>query len=255
MIKFGLKIWSNNTQLFDEAIRRYKNSEFDFIELYSNSTVPHDYAALEVLKQIPVAAVHIGHLDKAGFHKFFLTDEQRPAWQMTRDLADFFHSPRIIVHPAITHTRESFLENIDKLNDKRITVESMPVMSPLGGPDRQFGASLQDLREIRARREICFDIAKSIKAAVYFKVPYQAFITRCINTLKPNYFHLSGGRVDNPVDEHIDLWEAGFDTSWIRGQLERIAKDYDIFLVFETPKAGEGLENDIKNMEYFRAAV
>src|SRR3989338_1765338 len=250
MIKFGLKIWSNNTQLFDEAIRRYKNSEFDFIELYSNSTVPHDYAALEVLKQIPVAAVHVGHLDKAGFHEFFFTDEQRPAWQMTQDLADFFRVSRIIVHPANTHTSETFWGNVKKLNDDRVVIESMPALSPLGGEVRKFGISLEDLQAIGKKYPMCLDVSKSIKAAVYLRQNYKQFITECLRHLRPEYFHISGCDVAHPIDQHDNLWDATFDVSWLRTTLERYADDTDIHLVFETPKEGDGLKNWSDNISF-----
>ncbi|OGH59393.1 MAG: hypothetical protein A2725_01020 [Candidatus Magasanikbacteria bacterium RIFCSPHIGHO2_01_FULL_33_34] len=252
MIKYGLKIWSNNTHLFDEAVERYKKGYFDFAEVYSNSEFEHDYDALNKLKELSVQGVHVGHLDKAGFHNFFLTEEQKKPWNMTIELSNFFDAPRIIVHPAVEHNWESFQENLAKIDDPRILIESMPIVSPFDSKLRKFGGSLDDLRKIYKQKPICLDISKFIKACVYYKLDYKNSIEEALKDLQPEYFHISGCSIDNPIDEHGNLYEANFDVSWVYKILEKYAKDKDIFLVFETPKVGMDLENDIKNMDFFR---
>jgi len=185
MIKYGLKIWSNNIERFDEIVERRRRGEFDFIEVYSNSDVEHNYEDLKKLKDVPVLGIHIGNLNSAGFHSFYLTEKQIKPWQMTIDLADFFDAPRIIVHPAVEHTEETFWENLEKINDDRIIIESMPAISPLGGGVRRFGVSFEDLKKIRAKKEICLDIIKFIKACAYHKVDYKDYIEKALDELKP----------------------------------------------------------------------
>ena len=130
----------------------------------------------------------------------------------------------------------------------------MPVVSPLGGPDRKFGTTVPDLVGINKSCEVVIDIAKSIKAAVYHGQPYEDFLSSVLAGLTPAYFHISGCRIDNPVDEHANLWEATFSVAWVRGWLEEYARKKDICLVFETPPGDDGLANYIKNIEYFRVA-
>lgn len=255
MIKYGLKIWSNNAPFFDEVVLRYKKDEFDFAEVYSNGMVEHDYIALKKIKKIPVLGVHIGHLDKQGFHNFFLTEEQIKPWRRTKALADFFNAPRIIVHPAVEHTIETFWENLEKLNDGRIIIESMPMLSPFDSKLRKFGGSLADLREIHKQKQICLDVSKFIKACIYYDVDYKKSIAEALRDLQPDYFHISGCRIDNPIDQHDNLYDATFDIVWVHNILEDYAKSKDIYLVFETPKLGENLDNDIKNMEYFKNKI
>lgn len=252
MIKYGLKIWSNNVDWFRELVERHKNGDFDFVEVYSNSEVPHDYEKLELLKATNVEAVHIGNLDRAGFHNFFFTDKQKEAWKMTVDLTNFFGTKRIIVHPAVTHTAKTFWENLEKLNDERIIVETMPVVSPMGGEDREFGSKIEDLLQIKRKREICFDIAKLVKAAIYFKIDYKVFVIEALKGLQPEYFQISGCDTDSPVDQHNNLWEPCFDVRWVKEVLEKYAENRDIFLSFETPKNGKDLGNDVKNIQYFK---
>lgn len=245
-------MWSNNTAWFDEAVWRYQRGEFDCVEVYSNSTVSHDYDALRKLQAIPVLAIHIGHLDAAGFHQFFLSDDQRNAWNMTVALADFFDAPRIVVHPAMEHNKHTFLENLEKLNDPRIIVENMPVFSPLGGGERVFGTKIGDFVDIAEKRGVCLDIEKLIKAAVFYEEDYLALLSEALKTLSPDYFHISGCSTSNAVDEHGHLWDATYNVGAIRAQLESYTKQKNCPLIFETPKSDGGLETDIKNMQFFK---
>ena len=57
--------------------------------------------------------------------------------------------------------------------------------------------------------------------------------------------------MNSSKDEHLDLQEANFDIKWIKNELEKISFNKDIFLVFEVPKKGSNLKNDIKNINYF----
>lgn len=255
MIKYGLKLWSNNTHLFDEFVLRYKKNEFDFVEIYSNSEFEHNYRELEKLRDLSVLGVHMGHLDKAGFHTFYLTEVQKKPWQMTVELADFLDSPRIIVHPAVEHNWDSFQENLKKIDDPRILIESMPAKSPLDDATRIFGTSLEDLKKIKTIKEICLDIIKFIKACKYHNISYKEYIEKALQDLQPQYFHISGGNFDDPVDQHNNIWEGNCDWKWIRENLVRYSDKKDIYLVFETPKVGENLDNDIKNIEYFKNAI
>ena len=252
MIKYGLKLWSHNIDWFGEAVERFDNGEFDVVEVYSNSEIAPDYDALSLLKPLPVQGIHIGHLDKVGFHTFFLQDDQVPAWKQTVALADYFSAEYIIVHPAVEHTRETFWQELGKMDDPRILVENMPIVSPLGGPDRMFGASLEDMKHIVARKQMCFDISKAIKAAVYYDIPYKQFLSDALAIMQPPYIHISGCTLDNPVDQHLDLREATFDVAWVRSLLEDYAQNKDVPLIFETPKNGSNLDQDMANMHYFR---
>jgi hypothetical protein len=106
--------------------------------------------------------------------------------------------------------------------------------------------------QIKKIKEICFDFEKAVKSACYQKIDYKKFISKCLKELKPNYFHISGGDKKNCKDEHLDLWEANFDLKWIKSKLENIANKKDVFLVFEVPKKGNNLRNDVGNIKLLR---
>ena len=247
MIKYGLKLWTNNKSLFREAIDLYKRRKFDFIELYNNPSYAHDYKALSVLKDILIT---IHNTNDQGFHEFIIKKKQLRIWAKTIKLADFFNSPHIIVHPGQNHTFKTFKQNLKKINDERILIENMSGLDIFN--QVMYGQKLNELKQINRVKDICFDFEKAIKSACCQNIDYKKFIKECIAKLTPFYFHISGSDKNNPTDEHKNLWESNFDFKWIKGVLNKLSTKKDIFLVFETPRTVNSLKNDIQNIDYFR---
>lgn len=247
MIKYGLKLWTNNKGLFKETVLRYQRREFDFVELYHNAHEEIDFKSLKILNELPV---FIHNTSDLGFHEFRVKTKQLKIWQKTKKLADYFDSPYIIVHSGKSANFKEFGKNLEKIDDPRILVENMAGLDIYG--DSTFGYSLPQLKKIKKRREICFDLEKAVKAACYQKISYKNFISQCTKQLKPFYFHISGGNKNDPMDEHKDLKEANFDLGWIKRRIKRIYRGKNAFLVFEVPRKGNNLENDVRNIDYFK---
>lgn len=248
MIKYGLKLWTNNRDLFTEAVLLYKKGIVDCIELYHNPGSADEMEYFDSLQEVPV---EIHHTHTSGFHEFMIGPEQLEIWEGTRRLADYLGAQKIIVHPGQNHTFESFFHELEKIEDSRILIENMAGLDING--HQMYAHTLEQLKQIAAVKPICFDFEKAAKAAVHQGLDYKAFIADCVDALKPTYFHISGGDLSHAVDEHTDLWDSDIDAGWIRTLLEKKYEQSEAMLVFETPKAN-GLDNDIENMEYFRSA-
>ncbi|MFA5185763.1 MAG: TIM barrel protein [Patescibacteria group bacterium] len=248
MIKYGLKLWtSNDRKMFEAAADGFRRGEFDFIELYFNQDKPVDEASLDLLRSVPVTI----HAPNSGaFHEFMLGEEQVAVWRQVAALADRFESQTIVVHPGRNHTVETFFDELRKIDDRRILIENMPGKDLFDQP--MFGHLLDDLERIHEKKPICFDFEKATKAAAYQYADYREYITKCLVALTPDYFHISGGKVGDPTEQHDNLWESDMDFPFIKKVLQDNSADKDVRLVFETPKDPSGLDNDLKNMEFFR---
>jgi len=259
MIKYGIKIWSINKERFQPAVDLYKQNRIDFGEIYLvPSAVPLEN--LEVLKQMPFE-LHAPHFT----HKFNLMELDDRQLQIFKNqvikTADFLNSQFIVVHPGIGDSKEIFKKNSAKIFDKRVLIETMAVIGFVGQGGNKidegvvcFGHSQEQLQFINKECGfgICLDLAHSIAAAVSVGVDYKDFLMSLINSLQPIYFHISGGYENSEEDEHLNIFDGNLDIKWIKKTLLNYSKDKDIYLVFETPKTGNGLENDIKNIDYFR---
>lgn len=247
MIRYGLKLRSDNAPWFPEARQLFGSKRFDFIELAHTPDVPFDEAGLEPLRGIPMT-VHAptGH----GFHEFVIGEAQLAIWRDTRRIADAVESTVIVLHPGQAHTIGSFFENLGKIDDPRILIENMAGLDVNGKV--MFGQRIEDLVAIKETHGICLDIEKAVKAAAYQEMDWMEYLAECIRLLQPSYVHVSGGDAGSPVDEHRDLWDSTYDLANVKRMLERDATRQDVSMVFEVPKKDGALDNDMKNMEYFR---
>jgi len=253
-MKYGLKIWSTNTELFNEAVSLSKKGDFDFIEIY---IVPNSIADKKLnisgFKGV-LTAIHTTHMEH-GFNIFELDDLKLDFFQeQVVKTANFLGSKFIILHPDAGESREIFKKNVKKIKDERILIENMPKIGL--NNELCFGYSFEQLKFINGLGfDICLDFGHAIKSAMSQKINYKKFIERIILELNPFYFHITNGRADNEKDEHMDLFGGDFDIKWIKKTLQKLKgkRQKEAYLVFETPKGKRGLKNDIKNINYFRS--
>jgi len=254
MIKYGLKLWSTNEEdSFKEAVNLCQKGEVDFVELYlvPDSLIIGESGILNNLKNIPTV-IHASHSEH-NFNVFELNDSKIDFFKnQIVKTTDFLKSKFIIVHAEVGDSSEIFKENIKKISDKRILIENMP---KIGINDETcFGYSYEQLKFIKGLGfNFCLDFGHAIKSAIAQNLDYKKFIEKLISELQPFYFHLTNARMNNPKDEHRDLFNGEFDIKWIKKILLGLEKNKDIYLVFETPKGEKGLENDMKNINYFRS--
>ncbi len=211
MIKYGLKLWSSNINLLEEAVFLYRKKYVDFIELYHDADKKVNFNSFGLLKKIPIN-IHAYH--NKGFHEFRLGKNELEIWKITKQMADFFKSQFVIVHAGKASGIKNFVDNLKKIDDPRILIENMSGLDIYGKPT--FGYNLKELKKIKKIKNICFDLEKAVKSACYQKISYKKFISQCLQELKPLYFHISGGDVNNLHDEHLNLYDANFDLKWIK---------------------------------------
>ncbi|MCL5011090.1 MAG: hypothetical protein M1127_02680 [Patescibacteria group bacterium] len=256
MLKYGLKIWSINKDWFGEATALQKRGLIDFIEIY---LVPDSFrfADFDVFAQneIPVM-VHSPHTSH-DFDVFNLNEKNLAIWkEQIVKTADYLRSPFIITHAGVGDSSEIFQKEAQKLKDRRVLMENMPkigFVKKTGGVSC-FGYSKEQLEFIHEQCgfEICLDVGHAFSSAVAQKKEPEQFARGLISDLQPFYFHICGiGDTQGIGDKHLDLWQSDFDLKWLKGLLVGLSQTKDIFIAFETPKKGKGLENDTRNIDYF----
>ncbi|MDD5738622.1 MAG: TIM barrel protein [Candidatus Pacebacteria bacterium] len=257
MFKYGIKIWSVNKDWFSEVVELIKQGKADFVEIY---LVPSSFklSDFDIFKQNNIqVSLHCPHTSH-NFDVFNLTKKSLDIWNnQVVKTADYLNSQFIILHPGIGENKETFKRESLKIKDSRVLMESMVKVGFVGveeGGVMCFGYSKEELEFIHkdCGFDICFDVCHSLASAAWQKIDSYDFISECIDLLKPRYFHLAGGNIEDETDRHLDLWEGNFDYKFIKEKLAKAQQAEDIYLSFEVPKKGDGLENDLKNIEYFK---
>ncbi len=249
-LKYGVKIWSTNNELIPLAASLFRNGSIDATELYiMPGKVDRD--ALELLRGTTVF-IHASHEN----HGFDVNSLQRKQERQFKDevvaTADFLNAERIVVHAGVGNDPEAFARNLKKIDDPRIIVENMPKEALGGGTC--FGYDLYQLRKIQklTKKPLCLDVGHAIKSAISQGLDPKEFLDAIFTTLRPSYFHISDGDTSTLIDEHLDLGTGNYDLPWIRSKIESLARDGDIQIIFEVPKNGKDLGNDLKNIERFK---
>ena len=257
MLKYGIKIWSTNKQWFPLVVDLILQGKADFVEIY---LVPNSFklSDFDIFKknniQVTLHTPHTTH----NFDVFNLTNESLEIWHdQVIKTADYLKSQFIVVHPGEGDNKEIFKKESLKIKDERVLMESMikfGFVNVKEGGVSCFGYSKEELLFIHKECSfrICFDVCHSLASAVWQKINPYNFIDECIDLLKPRYFHLAGGNVEDETDKHLDLWDGNFDYKFIKEKLAPIAQAEDIFLVFEVAKKNNDLSNDLKNIEFFK---
>ena len=95
--------------------------------------------------------------------------------------------------------------------------------------------------------DFCLDFTHAIKSAISQNKDYKTII-KDFASLKPKLFHLCDGTLKTEIDEHLNLGEGEFDLKFIKNIIQE-SKCKKV--TFEVPKLNK-LDNDIKNINYFR---
>lgn len=252
MIKYWLKLWSVNENLFDDAIKVIKDWYFNFIELY---IIPNNLNvdSLRKLKESWIElSVHFPH----SVHWFNPIDPDNASediWDFLKNYIDYLDPFAIVMHPEIGSNIDVFEKRIKIFNDKRIKVENMPMKSSIWKDTYFYGYNLYEIEKIKKiHNNFCFDFAKAKSSAISQWMNIVDLSDQLIEIMNPNYFHISWFLWDTEVDEHFDIseWDPIL-MQYMKNKLINVALKKDIFVVFECKKK-DWLKNDLKNLDWFK---
>jgi len=240
-IKFGLKLWSINYNLLDEARKLIRKNIFSYIELM---VVP----GTEIFPFQKIKVPYIIHItsDKHGAN---IADKEKEEFNLETvnqsiKWANNLSAEYLILHPGFgeANTAKNFL---GKIKDKRILIENMPKKGI--NDEKMLGFTPKQIRELtESKFSFCLDLNHAIKAAVSLKKDYKKYIKEFLK-LKPAMFHISDGNLDEEKDEHLDIGKGEYDFEFLT---DCVNKSQVKYITLETPKNNlNSLEQDLENLK------
>lgn len=245
-MKFGLKLWSTDTELTDQAIHLIDEKIFDYIELF---VVP-DTQISPFIIDVPYA-IHIPH-EKFGVNIGERSKKEYNLQKINESIrwADALNAKYLILHPGVSRMENTidFLETID---DKRILIENMPKLGLRG--EKMVGYTPEQIKSLMGDKfGLCLDLNHAIKASVSLRASYKELIEEFLK-LNPKMFHISDGKLNNEKDEHLNIGEGDYDFEFLTRCVKE-AKSKCVTL--ETPRAKlNSFEEDLKNLQRLEAMV
>lgn len=243
MYKFGLKLWSVNTDFyFKEAKRLYEMGVYDYIELY---IVPGSTETLPKWQSLNVPFnLHCPHFA----HGFNLSDPSLEAhnkkiFDEVRAFADGLKAQFIVVHGGIDGDIEQTAKQFKALNDKRAIIENKP-LDPLPnniGAKRCVGYSPEQIAFVKSETDcgFCLDFGHAVCAANSQNIEPYSYIDEFL-ALNPDMYHLTDiNDMSSPYDAHPHISKGKLD---IKRLLNLIPQGKNITI--ETEKNSKESLND-----------
>lgn len=237
MIKYGLKIWSSNREIIDQAEELIKTKVFDYIELLPVPDV--DISSFQEIK-----ASYIIHIPHSKFD-FNIADKKKEEFNLkiinhSIECADKLNAKYLILHTGFGSfdTAKKFLK---KINDKRIILENMPKFT--SSNQAMVGSSPKEIKELKGNKfGFCLDFGHGTTLSKDYKKDIKEFLK-----LNPEMFHISDGILNNQKDEHYNIGEGDYDIEFM---VDCIKKSDSEMATLETPRNNlKSLKEDLINIK------
>lgn len=223
MYKLGLKLWSLNTDFYyQEAQKLYKQSFFDYIELY---VVPHTLQTLPAWKKLAMPfIIHCPHFAH-GFNMAKAEKRQSnlEIYKEVKEFADALKAPHIIFHGGIDGNIEETAAQLSAFNEHRALIENKPMAALPNRMGGNFcrGYNPEEIKTVinAAKCGFCLDFGHAICSANSQKKEPYSYCKEFI-ALKPAMFHLTDNTdINSPYDSHPHLGTGQLDIDKIKAML------------------------------------
>jgi endonuclease IV len=245
-MKYGLKLWSINTNLIDQAVHLIDENVFDYIELF---VIP-DSKISPFLIDVPYI-IHIPH-HKFGVNIGDSTIKEYNLQKIKESIAwaDQLNAKCLILHAghgSMQHATDLLCE----LLDSRLLIENMPKVGL--NDEGMIGYSPEQIDELIGDSDIglCLDFGHAVKAALSMGVDHKGYIKRFL-PFEPRVFHLSDGTLDEEKDEHLNIGDGEYDLRYFMGCIE---ENSSAFVTIETPRLRKSLDEDIENLYILKKII
>lgn len=244
-IKFGLKLWSSNTDMVNQAIQLIDEKIFDYIELF---VVPATQI-FPFLIDVPYV-IHIPH------HHFGVNigEASKKDYNLKKINESITWANKLNARYLILHAGHGSMEHaadlLHELADKRLLIENMPKVGL--DDENMIGYSPAQIMELIGDSEmgLCLDFGHSIKAAISLKIDFNEMIQGFLK-IKPKIFHISDGNFNTEKDEHLNIGFGNYDFKYFKNCIYSSSSK---LVTLETPRQNNlSLEDDIKNVEALRS--
>ena len=243
-IKFGLKLWSTNIEFIEEAQGLINDDYFDYIEL----------TFIPVTKIIPFIKNNISYIlhMPTSNHGFNLGNDEKTVEKIkiikkSIEWGNRLNAKYIIIHPGFGSLDKSkeILKNID---DDRFIIENMPKIGIKN--QKMLGYNPLQIKDLKMNKfGFCFDLNHAIKASISLNEDYKEFINK-FSKIKPNMFHISDGKLNTQIDEHLPIGDGDYDWQFL---IDYIKKSSCKYVTLETPR--KTLKDDLKNLKKIKKYV
>lgn len=246
-IKFGLKLWSTNIDLIDQAIQLIDEKIFSYLELLAIPGTRISQFAIDVPYIIHIPhnkfGVNIGEASKKEYNMEKINEAM--IW------ADKLDAKYLILHAGHGSMKDA-QEMLREISDDRMLLENMPKVGL--DNEKMIGYSPEQIEELIRIRNIglCLDFVHAVKAAVSLGKDYKVYMKEFL-VFEPKVFHMSDGMLSNEKDEHLGFGKGELDFKYLLGC---VMSNNSKFITIETARLNQqSLQEDVLNVEFLKNII
>ena len=244
-MKIGLKLWSINTDLINQAVQLIEKKVFDYIELF---VIP-DSEIKPFLIDVPYI-IHVPH-EKFGVNIGDLASKKYNLQKINESIAwaDQLNAKYLILHAghgSMQHASDLLRE----VSDRRLLIENMPKVG-LGG-EAMIGYSPAQIEAMIGDNGVglCLDFGHAVKAAKSLGREYKDVINDFL-IFNPKLFHISDGDFETEKDSHLNIGSGSFDFEYFK---HCVGNKRSKLMTLETPRDNQlSLDEDLKNLNILKS--
>lgn len=212
MRKFGLKLWSVNTDTYlREAVKLYARGAFDYIEVYF---VPGSDATARDWKATGIPSIvhgpHLGHGVSLATPE--LRESNLRAFRAAARFADALSAPTIIAHGGAFGSPTEVVRQMKEIGDPRLVIENNPFLHADRSGRKLAVSTPQEVREVLEGGpgvRFCLDFGHAVSSANAHGLDWREFLESFLS-LGPALYHLSDIGIGSDVDQHLHFGEGSF---------------------------------------------
>ncbi|MBU4444135.1 sugar phosphate isomerase/epimerase [bacterium] len=246
-IKFGLKLWSTNTDLIDQATRLIDEKIFSYLELLVIPGTRISQFTIDVPYIIHIPhhkfSVNIGEASKKEYNMEKINEAM--IW------ADKLDAKYLILHAGHGSMKDAS-EVLGEISDYRMLLENMPKVGL--DNEKMIGYSPEQIEEMIGISNIglCLDFGHAVKAAVSLGKDYKVYMKEFLR-FEPKVFHMSDGMLNNEKDEHLSFGKGELDFKYL---LACVMSNNSKFITIETLRENQkSLQEDVQNVEFLKNII
>lgn len=245
-INLGLKLWSTNKDIIENAKKLIIGDIFQYIELTpipDTSLEPFLDLSIPYIIHITTENNGLNISDSSKIQLNLKLINECICW------ADKLKAKYLILHPGYGSI-ENALDFLDNIGDKRILIENMPKVGI--NDEKMIGYNPNQIKELIGHKfSFCLDLNHAIKAAASLDIHYKDLIEDFLG-LKPKLFHIADGIANYEKDEHLNFGQGNYDIELIMDLVKKYSEN-KICITLETPR--KSFDDDKKNAEIIRKII
>ena len=214
-LKLGLKLFTNQLDLYkDKAIELWEQGKYSYIEVFVNPDQTDLLPSWEKFKNkysIPFTIHAPQYSEGVNLSQKEFESENMRIYSQVKDYAKALDVMYIVAHCGMDGELEETVRQLNKIK-LPINVENIPYCSRRHPDMYCWGSKVEEIEFVKNNTDcgFCLDVGHAFCSAVKLGINQYEYMEN-FNSLNPDCYHLSDGKINEKHDVHLHIPHGDYD--------------------------------------------